>query len=600
MGLTPLIAVLLIVVALACFTTTTSAAEPKIFIHLSVEPTHLYYPGTLPKEGYSFSELLFVNYSKSLANATIVIQFYNDSKWWNLTAFTANRVGFTQAYVPVTAYWAHSGDNTLRAITTQYTSNTATLVVTQNTDGFTVDGAIYAALFTATIALFLFARNSSPRRYMLAIIAVYLMLAPFTGQRYDVYFLISSGIRVLEHVNPFDPGQPPIYPFPLKWAYPPLYPLYSALSFLVYQSITHVRTPPPDSTVYPGYYTAVYSVWRGYVTKSMPLLVFLLKLPMIVSFIVTYRVLSRMIGGRSALKYWAANPLALLVCAVWGQLDPLTVALALLSLESYGRGKTVHAYVYSALGGAIKLWPAALIPIYLAQTLRVSGPRALKPAAAGVLPVVAVAMGVYGFFGHVAQSLEILVYARGVPTYAGQFSVNGLTWQWILYFLRSPPIPLFLVVGPATYVALLVYAYRRPTQDPTTLLIILILTVFLTYNYVNPQYFLWVVPLLVVQGRKLSIWVYTVLPLVFVGLSYNIFYFVSPAILYDTYAPSASIAEQLKLALFFNYKPLFVGVASVAPLVAYIWELRAQISRLRAPPNMVGGRLTPFRRGRGK
>lgn len=581
--LTPLLVTSLMVLALLASSAYASAyaAQQTQPLHIGLEPTHLEYPTRLAKGGYTFSELFFVNYTTALAGTTITIQYYNDSAWWNLTSFTGNTVGFTQVYVPVTAYWAHAGENTLRAVSGAYTSNTVSLEVTEDAGGFEADGALYASIITLTLGAIFLAGRVSPKRFILAMLAAYIVLAPFTGQRYDVYFLITSGIRVLEHVNPFDPGQPPAYPYPLKWAYPPLYPLYSALAFLTYSAITRTPIPPPSATVYPGYYTATYSVWRGYVTPSMPLLVLLLKAPMILSYLVIYRVLRSHVGEQAAVKQWAANPLALLVCAVWGQLDPIATALALLSLHSYTTGKTKYAYLYAALGGAVKLWPAALIPIYLAQTLRLGVARAIRPLITTVIPVAAATLSVYAYFGHPLQALSILAYSRGVPTYAGEFSVNGLTWQWILYFLKSPPIPLLLFVGPPVYAAILLYAYRHPKTDPTAMLTITILTLFLTYNYVNPQYFLWVIPLLIMQGRKISVWVFTALPLLFVGLSYNAFYFVSPAILYDTYAPSASIAEELKLAFFYNYRPLFITVTGVIPLLAYTLEVVAQIRRVK-------------------
>ncbi|MEM0272107.1 MAG: hypothetical protein QW514_06175 [Thermoprotei archaeon] len=567
-------------ILLACSASQALAAQQPPLIRLGLEPQHLAYPSHLPTRGYSFSEVLFVNYSTLLANKTITIQYYYNSLWWNLTAFTGNSVGFTQLYVPVTAYWAHSGANILRAVSGVYASNNITLTVSENSNGFELDALLYTALISFALGLIFLADKVKPKKFILAMLALYVVIAPFTGQRYDVYFLVTSGIRVLEHVNPFNPGQPPVYPYPLKWAYPPLYPPYSALSFLVYSWVTHNTIPTVSNTVYPGYYTAVYSVWRGYVTPSMPILVFLLKLPMIASFVAVYRVLSVRVGERTALKQWAANPLALLVCCVWGQLDPIATALTLLSLDSYSRGRMTQAYLWAALGGAIKLWPAVVIPIYLAQGVRLQRARLFRPVVLGVLPVAAASVGVYAYFGHPLQTLDILVYARSVPTYAGEFSVNGLTWQWILYFLDSPPIPLFLIVGPIVYAAILVYAYKKPEADPITLLIIVVLTLFLTYNYVNPQYFLWIVPLLILQKRTNSVWIFTALPLIFVGLSYNVFYFLSPALLYDTYAPAASIAEELKLAFFYNNRPLFIAVASILPLLAYICELTSQVKRI--------------------
>lgn len=548
-------------------------------LNLEIQPQKLEYPAKIPRQGYSFSEVLYVSYPPSLANSTVVVQYLDPSGWHSIASFKANSVGFTVFYLPVTAYWARPGENTLRVVAGNYTSNTVVLVVEENGGGFLFQGAIYAVLVAAPTLLILFAPRS--RRLVLGVFALYFSLSPFTGQRYDMYFLMTSGIRILEHVNPFNPGNPPAYPFPLKWAYPPLYPLYSALAFEAYSLLTHTPVPAVGSTVYPGYYTAPYSVWMGYVPEWMPVLAFLLKLPMLLSFVAAYRVFSKRLGEPEAAKFWAFNPLVFLVCSVWGQLDPIAVTLTLLSLDSYLEGKTAKAYLYSALGGAVKLWPAALLPIYLAQRLALEGRGAIKPFAVVVAPLAAATIGVYAAFGDLAQTLWILVYARGVPTYAGEFSVNGLTWQWILYLAKSPPIPVFLAAGPVAYAAVLAYAYRHPRADPVGLTVLVLLTIYLTYNYVNPQYFLWIIPLLILQGRRVSAWAFTALPLLFVALSYNVFYFVSPTILYDVYSNSASIAEELKIAFFYNYKPLFIAVASFTPLAAYVLELRAQIKLVR-------------------
>jgi len=58
--------------------------------------------------------------------------------------------------------------------------------------------------------------------------------------------------------------------------------------------------------------------------------------------------------------------------------------------------------------------------------------------------------------------------------------------------------------------------------------------------------------------------------MVFVFLSYNLFYFVSPSLLYDYYAPSASILEELKLWVFYQVKPLFILVSAIVPTAFFI------------------------------
>ena len=69
----------------------------------------------------------------------------------------------------------------------------------------------------------------------LFLVPAYFAVSVLFGQRYDVFFMITSGMDLLEHINPYiiskslAPG--------LQWEYPPLYVFYSALTAVFYRYI---------------------------------------------------------------------------------------------------------------------------------------------------------------------------------------------------------------------------------------------------------------------------------------------------------------------------------------------------------------------------
>jgi len=292
--------------------------------------------------------------------------------------------------------------------------------------------------------------------------------------------------------------------------------------------------------------------------------------------IATGFLLRRMTGKESSAILWVSNPLVILVAAVWGQLDPIATLLAVASLYYFQKGNEYRAYLLASFGAAVKVWPILMIPIFLVVSGRRNGLSALKPLAA-VLPALLVSLAVYALYESPLQSLFLLAYARGIPTFAGAFTVNGLTWQQVLYVLGSPPVPVFLFLGIPLYAAILGWAYWRRESDVVRLLTLFILVFYLTYNYVNPQYFYWILPLLLLRGKRLAAAVFTILPVAYVALSYNLFYFISPSLLPDQFAFGASIVEQLKLAWFYQTTWFFVLVSGVIPTAAYIWLLRREL-----------------------
>jgi hypothetical protein len=547
-------------------------------ISLEVVTSEVNYPSSaIPHSGSTtFGQLFDVSYSPTFANSTLVLQFLNGSTWQSIGTFSGNGVGFTEIAFGLVSSWAHFGTNSVRVQSGGCASNVSSFSIGYDPSALEVDVLGYAALVALVVAFLLLGRKLGWKRFVILAVPVYLVLSPWTGQRYDVYFLISSGVRILQHVNPFDPGNPPLYPSPLKWAYPPLYPLYSAFSYLAYQAFTGASLPTVAGLTWPGWLTSTYNVYLAFVPPSLPVLALLLKLPMIASAILTGLLLKRMTGNDSAAIWWVANPLVILVAAIWGQLDPMATLFAVGALYYFRQGKEPQAYLFASFGAAVKVWPALMIPIILAVSARKKGLRALKPTV-WVLPALLLTALLYASYGNLLNTLFVFVYARGIPTFAGAFTVNGLTWQEILFVMNSPPIPLFLAAGLPSYAAMLLWIYKRGDEDIARWTVLSILIFFLTYNYVNPQYFYWVLPFLVLQGKRMARLVFTAMPLVFLMISYNVFYFISPAILPDYFSLGASIVEQLKLSVFFQNTWFFVAVSGVVPTIVYVLTLYEEL-----------------------
>ena len=578
-----LMALLLAMVMAATALGAPAAGAQTCQLSIAVSPATVNYPGHLPGGGASesFGEVLDLNYTASIAGQTIQVQYLNGSNWVDVQNITANSVGFTETTLSLTTAWARLGSNTLRASDSSCSSAQASFSVVVNTTAVSGDVEAYLLVVLLGVGFYLIGRRTPFKIFLVFAAAVYLVIAPFTGQRYDIYFLLSSGIRMLQHVNPFFAGSPPVYPGALKWAYPPLYAVYSAASYLLYQALTGASIPSVSSLTWPGFLTSTYNVWLAFVPKSLPALVFLLKVPMVLSALGTGALLAKMTGSKASGIFWITNPLVILVAAIWGQLDPIATLLAVAAIYYYGRGKQYHAYLLASLGAAVKIWPALLVPLFLVGGLRREGRRSLKPLTA-VLPSLAVTLGLYAAVGNFFETLAVLLYARGIPSYAGQFSVNGLTWQQALAVLGAPAVPIFLIVGIPIYGLILAWMYWKRDGDVTKWLVVSILVFYLTYNYVNPQYLYWVLPFLILQGRKLASWLFTALPVAYVAFSYNIFYFVSPAILKDEFSIGPSVVEQLKLSGLYSMSLQYFAVVAAVPTLVYLLLLRQELKAHRA------------------
>jgi hypothetical protein len=578
---------------------TTAIVIPFLLIALfTVQPTHAQGCGisvspqppivNLPEnsipnnDGSSFAEIFNVNYTSNYSGQQLTLEYLKGSKWIGLYNFTGNQVGFTEVDRALDSNWASFGPNSIRVVSSSCSSEDVSFSIRTDQSAIVLDILLYAGLILSVFLFLKLGMRIGWGRFVIVAAAVYFAMSPFLGQRYDVYFLLSSGIRMLQHANPFDPGNPPIYPGQLKWAYPPLYPPYSALSFALYQGLTGSQLPTVSALTYPGWLTSTYSVYLAFAPSNLPVLVGLLKLPMVISAILTGTLLNRMTKKESMAIWWIANPLVILVAAVWGQIDPIATLFAVASLYAFEKRRPYHAYLFASLGAAIKVWPVLLIPLFFVVEMRKNHIETLKHLLA-ILPAFLLTGAIYALYGDPIQSMLVLINARGLPTFGGALSVNGLTWQELLSLIGSPPIPFFLLFGVPIFILILYHMYSSRDEDVLKWLVVSILVFYLTYNYVNPQYFYWIVPFLMLQRRRLATAAFSILPLVYMAVTYNIFYFVSPGLLRDEYVIGASIFEQMKLSFFYQSSTFLGVLAGAVPTVAYLYLLYRELK----PPGIL-------------
>ena len=73
---------------------------------------------------------------------------------------------------------------------------------------------------------------------------------------------------------------------------------------------------------------------------------------------------------------------------------------------------------------------------------------------------------------------------------------------------------------------------------------------------------------------------FSLIPILYMALAYNIFYFVSPAILPVVSSLGASIAEQLKVSTFSQTPDVSSYAGPLVPTLAYVWLLYHEVRHL--------------------
>lgn len=199
---------------------------------------------------------------------------------------------------------------------------------------------------------------------------------------------------------------------------------------------------------------------------------------------------------------YACNPIAILVCAVHGQIEPvaLTFALAALVLARHRRAAAAGAAIGMAI--AVNSWPVLILP---GVVLFVRGLRARTTVLVGAVVVplaflLTVPLASGGGFHEVFTALRDVLTTR---------PVTG-TWGWsaaiaVLNGSHGAPVvssALGLAGDVVVLAAFALLAYRWRASDPLALVGALILGFLVCTSRFGAQYLLWAVPFVTLRPTR--------------------------------------------------------------------------------------------------
>ena len=257
------------------------------------------------------------------------------------------------------------------------------------------------------------------------------------------------------------------------WGEPPLeYPVLLQAQAWVLARLTHLLPGPAD--------VAAFLDVAAVLTAAQAVLVLLL--------------LRRAGHGVHARAWWAAAP-ALGFYALYNW-DLLPVLLLVAAVVAHREGRDGMSGALAGLGAAAKLFPGFLVPLVVLGLLRQRrADQAVRHASAAAVAWAAVNVPVYlEAPGAWRRFWELNSTRSGHVDSLWQLVARVTGWQ--------PGTEALNVLGPALLVVgalgVVVVGVRRLPPDRTWELVLPLLVVFLLTNKVfSPQYFLWLVPLMV-------------------------------------------------------------------------------------------------------
>ncbi len=430
------------------------------------------------------------------------------------------------------------GNGTLQIYAEGAGSTQVSITWNGNLEGVELALALYSGIAAICLGLALFGSGRIKAWYLLPL---FLAMSVIFGQRYDDFFLISPGFRLIAGVDPYKPSTS-LLPG-LQWAYPPFYLMWSYLLDKVYL-ILPLSAPVANSSLnYLGTeFGNPYGAWKALAGSNLLVLYGLAKLPLVLSFLWVFKTLKDL-TGREHWKLWLLNPFVLIVAVMWGQLDVLAVAFMLQAILLDKSGKTWMAVLAASIGGAIKVFPLLLVPYILLRS------RSKLLDLTATLPVLGATLAIYQLTGGILGSVRALLFARAIPTFGGVFVSNGFSWQVLLSYFGVSTFPsLFLwVFVPGFIIFTAISLWRGISLTSYSAMVILIF--FLTYNFVNPQYLIWLIPLLVLVNRETYALLLSALGSIFMLFTYSYTYFLNPIISWNYQSSPLGQIENIKVFL---------------------------------------------------
>lgn len=220
--------------------------------------------------------------------------------------------------------------------------------------------------------------------------------------------------------------------------------------------------------------------------------------------IVTVVLIGRLVSSSAGLRrlQYACNPLAILVCAVHGQLEPVALALGVAAVAEAQRRREYAAGGWLGAAIAVNSWPALLLPAVLVALRRRSAQvRALLATA--VLPLLAwvsIPLATSGGFGVIGRSLHELLSVRPVTGEWGWTAVASTVRGTADYLVVSGS---WQRIGTVLTIAGLCFAAVRWRRADAVTVAAVVPVIFLACTArFGTQYLLWPVPFLIARPTR--------------------------------------------------------------------------------------------------
>lgn len=371
-------------------------------------------------------------------------------------------------------------------------------------------------------------------RFVILCIITRLALMPFTFHWWEAQTWVNVGYDLHNGVNPYthfvQMSNLKLGSYYEYWAYLPLWMMFLYPFYLL---IAPFNTPLMP---------------LGQQSTTLPFLVsFVLKLPIffldILCGLLIYKIVL-LLGDKTRAKkgvyLWLANPLIVFVSAIWGHFEPLPISLTLMALYFFLVDKPSLSAISLGLGVTAKLYPAYLLPIYAIYLLKEKGWKScIKYCVIFILTVAAICVP-FIFLDFSAM--------LAVANFHGSRLGGGITiWSILWYLVNVTHVAvktLTMIQNLSWIVTGIVFGYlgyimlRMKSMTKTNLVIFNILSLlgfYLGNKLVNEPYTTWVVPFMVIYLciRSRSWWykLYSLIPLIFIGLNGGYWWFINSEIL---------------------------------------------------------------------
>ena len=423
-------------------------------------------------------------------------------------------------------------------------------------------------------------------------IAVCLALAPFTWDSdMQIWYIVSKDIG--NGLTPYASGY---FSYPPIWAY--------ISYFVTFHLNSAVGSPSFANIINPNYNNPLRDALSpDPVFVTTPTFNLLVKLPLIFAYalvgLLIYEYLTRCTGdGKKALsgmRLWLFNPLVLYVSAVAGQFDVLPALCVFIGTILFVRKNYSYSAIALAIGTMLKLFPVYIALLFSVLLFVNSIKPILTPNLSGWTRRIRYLATFVGSF--VIGNLLILVplYFTGALTgfiYANslRYSIfpgaGGATIFDLIYAPRIEnivsdflvqnlkPLSTGLLIGSiAITTALGLFSWKRVRlreEDIFALVLISGCIALFSLLTVNPQYILWILPVVIIvystKGfSKRWIWVLSVCMTVF-GLLWN--FPLAPLAFSSSRGVSQAVLSMSQIYTVFIDSYLFPKIAALTGLLS--------------------------------